>query len=122
VTKFGRRHSHDCPQDRPAGDTAADYPDAGIAGDRSYVDTNSLTDLDTQVYETIATLEYTGQPVTLSQIASTTGLDEQVADETPAALVRRGLLIQRTTSAGPAFEPARRDWSAAPELGKGMPG
>ena len=48
---------------------------------RARMDTQSLTDIDTYVYETIATLEYTGRPATRSQIAGVTDVDDQALDE-----------------------------------------
>jgi hypothetical protein len=85
-----------------------------------YVDTVSLTDSDTYVYETIATLEYTGRPATRSQIAAAAGLDEQALDDRLADLVRRGMLTRSDVGGEPAFEPAERGWSAAPDQAQGM--
>jgi len=89
---------------------------------RARLDTQSLTDVDTYVYETIATLEYTGRPVTRGQIAAVTDLDDQALDEsldnlTGHRLVRRA---DDGPDGEPSFEPADRGWSAAPEQGRGM--
>lgn len=89
---------------------------------RAHLDTQSLTDIDTYVYETIATLEYTGRPATRSQIAAVTDVDDQALDESLGNLVSHGL-VNRTDD-GPGdelgFVPAQRGWSAAPEQGRGM--
>ncbi|HEU5416447.1 MAG TPA: hypothetical protein VFV41_02065 [Streptosporangiaceae bacterium] len=89
-------------------------------GDRPYVDSQSLRDVDTYVYETIATLEYTGRPATRGQIAAVADLDDQVLDETLTELVRRQLLVQSDAGGQPAFEPADRGWSTVPEQAQGM--
>ena len=89
---------------------------------RARLDTQSLTDVDTYVYETIATLEYTGRPATRSQVAAVTDLDDQALGESLGNLIDHGL-VRRTDSGRddePGFEPAQRGWSAAPEQGQGM--
>jgi hypothetical protein len=88
---------------------------------RARMDTQSLTDIDTYVYETIATLEYTGRPATRSQVAGVTDLDDQALDESLGNLTSHGLVVRIDGRDGePAFEPAQRGWSAAPEQGRGM--
>jgi hypothetical protein len=95
-----------------------------MAGDtgRARLDTQSLTDVDTYVYETIATLEYTGRPVTRGQVAAVTDLDDQALGESLGTLIDHGLVVR--TGNGPdsegALKPAQRGWSAAPEQGPGM--
>lgn len=89
-------------------------------GDSPHVDAQSLRDLDTYVYETIATLEYTGRPATRGQIAAVAELDDRVLDETLADLVGRGLLVRFDAGDEPGFEPADRGWSTAPEQAQGM--
>ena len=87
---------------------------------RPYVDAQSLRDVDTYVYETIATLEYTGRPATRGQIAAVADLDDTVLDETLSELVRRRLLVQADADGEPGFEPADRGWSTAPDQAQGM--
>jgi hypothetical protein len=87
---------------------------------RPHVDAQSLNDIDTYVYETIATLEYTGRPATRREIADAADLDDQVLDETLTALVERGLLVEVETAGKQGYEPASRDWSVAPEKARGM--
>lgn len=87
---------------------------------RPHVDAQSLNDVDTYVYETIATLEYTGRPATRDEIAAVADLDDQVLDETLTALAERGLLVRVDARGEPAYEPAIRGWSTAPEQAQGM--
>ena len=89
-------------------------------GDPPYVEPISLTDTDTYLYEAIATMEYTGQPVTRDEIKAAAGLDDATLDAALAELTRRGLLTRATADGGTVYEPAHRGWSTAPELGKGM--
>jgi hypothetical protein len=92
----------------------------GTDSDRPNVDTMSLTDTDTYVYETIATLEYTGLPATRGQVAAAADLDDQTLDDALAKLVGRGMLTRRDADGQPAFEPAGRGWSVAPQDAQGM--
>jgi hypothetical protein len=89
-------------------------------GDPPYVEPISLTDVDTYLYEAIATMEYTGQPVTRDEIKAVAGLDDATLDAALAGLTRRGLLTQTTVDGAPVYEPSDRGWSTAPEQGKGM--
>jgi predicted transcriptional regulator len=90
--------------------------------DRPYVDSLSLTDADTNVYETIATLEFTGRQATRRQIAAAADLDQATVDATLAELTRRGILTKTEQDGEPAFEPRYRGWSTAPDQrqGKGL--
>jgi hypothetical protein len=89
-------------------------------GNSPHVDAQSLTDVDTYVYETAATLEYTGRPATRSQIAAVADLDDEALDETLSELVRRGLLVRTDVSGEAGFEPADRGWSTSPDQTQGM--
>jgi len=84
------------------------------ATDRSGVDAQELTDVEAGVYEAIATLEFSGRPVTAAEVASVTGLDIQTADAIVRALAEQGVLAPSGAGDG-VFSLARRDWSAAPE-------
>jgi hypothetical protein len=90
--------------------------------ERPYVDSLSLTDADTDVYETIATLEFTGRLATRRQIAAAADLDEATIDATLRELTRRGMLSRSEQDGEPAFEPRHRGWSTAPDQrqGKGL--
>ncbi|HEY2550898.1 MAG TPA: hypothetical protein VGI64_10005 [Streptosporangiaceae bacterium] len=93
----------------------------GTHGDPVQTDTQGLTDTDTYLYETIATLEYTGRPATRSQIAAAADLDDQALDQALAKLTQRGLLTSNAAAGESSFEPAERGWSAAPDQAHGMP-
>jgi len=85
--------------------------------DRPYVDAQAFTDLDTYIYEAVATLEYSGRPVTRGQIAAATDLDDRTVGEVIDVLTEHGVLEQADAaqSGEPAFALARRDWSVAPD-------
>lgn len=87
-----------------------------------YVEPMSLTDADTTVYETAANLEYTGRPLTRSEIAAAAGLDGKTLDESLGVLVRRGLLARADDDGEPAFTVANRGWSLTPDQGEGLRG
>jgi hypothetical protein len=84
-------------------------------GDQPYVDPQSLGDLDLHVYEAIATLEYLGRPATRSEIGAAAGLDSAELDDLLSSMTERRLLVRSQESGEPAFEPARRGWSAVPD-------
>jgi uncharacterized protein YyaL (SSP411 family) len=84
-------------------------------GDQPYVDAQTFTELDTRVYEAVATLEYAGHAVTAGEVAEAAGLDAPAADEILGALTEHGVLTRRHADGADAFELARRDWSATPE-------
>lgn len=85
-------------------------------GGAPYLDAQVLTDVEASVYEAIATLEYSGRPVTAEQVADATRLDAATAAAIVAALAEQGVLIPADGPGGDHGELslARRDWSAAP--------
>jgi hypothetical protein len=85
-------------------------------GSGPYVDTQLFSELDTGVYEAVATLEYAGRAVTVDEIIEATGIDAAAVGEVLDALTEHGVLTRRRTAAGDAYELARRDWSATPEI------
>jgi Mn-dependent DtxR family transcriptional regulator len=82
--------------------------------ERPYVDAQSLTDADTDIYEAIATLEQKGRPVTQGELAAALGVDESAIAEKIRDLTRRGLIVHAESAGEQAFQPARRDWSSDP--------
>jgi hypothetical protein len=78
------------------------------------------TDAESYVYETIATLEFTGRPASRSEIADATGLDRGDLDQVLTTLTERGQLIRGEIDGEPAFAPAHRGWSTAPDQTRGM--
>jgi hypothetical protein len=89
---------------------------------RGYVEPMSLSDVDTTVYETAANLEYTGRPLTRTEFADVTDLDDQTLDESLDVLVGHGLLARDEDSDEPAFTVANRGWSLTPDQGYGLRG
>lgn len=87
--------------------------------DQPYVDTQSLSDVDTNVYEAIATLEYVGRRATRPAIAAAAALDDTTVDQTLRALTERHLLVRTDASGEPTFEPAQRGWSTMPDQQRG---
>jgi hypothetical protein len=89
--------------------------------DRSPATALGETDAQSHVYETIATLEYTGRPATRSEIAEATGLDLGELDQVLAALTEQGRLTRgRNLDGEAAFAPSHRGWSTAPDQTRGM--
>jgi hypothetical protein len=82
-------------------------------------DTQAVTDTSTGVYEAIATLEHGGHPTSRSAIIAATGLPDEVVDRSIDELVSVGLLVTAENDGEPAYEPANRGWSAAPEQAEG---
>jgi DNA-binding IclR family transcriptional regulator len=80
----------------------------------AYLDAQELTDVEAGVYEAIATLEYSGRPVTVAEIVSVTGLGRQTVRVIVDALAEQGVLAPADALGG-VFRLARRDWSATPE-------
>src|ERR1700729_2835438 len=83
-------------------------------GDQPYVDSQGLGELDMQVYEAIATLEFLGRSPTRSEIGAAAGLDNGELDDLLRSRTERPRRVRSQASGEPAFEPARRDWSAVP--------
>jgi hypothetical protein len=90
--------------------------------ERPDADPLALSDLDLHVYEAIATLEYLGRPATPSEIAAAAETDEDRLGRALDELTRRGLLIRSDSPGEPAYEPARRGWSRAPDVPQGSQG
>jgi hypothetical protein len=89
--------------------------------DRSPATALGETDADSNVYETIATLEFTGRPATRSEIAEATGLDRGELDQVLSTLTEQGLLTRGQNLDGePAFAPSHRGWSTAPSKTRGI--
>lgn len=88
---------------------------------RPRIDTQTLSDADTYIYETVATLEYSGQLADRGTIASAAGLDDETVDKELFDLTARGLLMVRNTAGALAYAPAHRDWSTMPDRASGHP-
>lgn len=83
------------------------------------VDTQSLTDAGTQLYESVATLEFAGQRPTREALAHAVPLDPPELDRALAELTERGLLAAGREGPDTVYRPARRDWSMQPQTGPG---
>src|ERR1700728_1033831 len=101
-----QRVSHGDRADRGARWNRADQPS---------MDAQVLRDLGAQVYEAVATLEYSGRAVTRDEVMHATDLDDAKVSEILDAPPARGVLIGTPPGDGDAFELARRDWSATPD-------
>jgi hypothetical protein len=75
----------------------------------------TLGDVDAQVYEAIATLEFIGYQVKARDIAAASALDEDTVVQALRAMTKRGVLVTRKRGPDDVYAPAHRGWSAAPE-------
>ena len=85
----------------------------------SHVDTQVLTDAGTHVYESIATLEYSGRKTTRAEIAAVVKLDDSTVDEVLATLVAIGALTSSGDGDDCSYAPAHRGWSTKPDIAAG---
>lgn len=85
------------------------------------VDAQSVTDTDLDIFEAVATLEYTGRSPSRSAIAAAAQRDEAVVDEALNEMTARGLLTRTNQDGEPVYIPARRDWSTQPDQAAGHP-
>lgn len=92
--------------------------------DRSHqphVDTQTLSNTGTYVYEAVATLEYSGHQPSREAIASAASLDDEQLDQILGELTSQGLLTASQAGGHTVYEPARRDWSMRPDQAAGHP-
>ena len=89
--------------------------------DSTSVDVQSLSDTALEIYEAIATLEFSGQRASYRNISSAIGRGQPSLSDELAEMARRGLLQIKDDKAddGPLYIPAQRGWSAAPEQAEG---
>ena len=57
--------------------------------------------------------------MTRTEIAAVADLDDATIGQTLRDTTDRGLLVQGEYGGEPAYEPARRDWSVAPDKAQG---
>jgi hypothetical protein len=86
-----------------------------------HVDTQSLSDTGTYLYETIATLEYAGQRPSRTVIASAGHLNDDELDRALSDLIAQGLLTVTGGRDELVYGPARRSWSTQPGQAAGHP-
>lgn len=82
-------------------------------------DIQAVTDITADIYEAIATLEYSGTPATRGAITAATGLADGVIDQSLAALLSEGLLSTALDQGEPVYVPTHRGWSTVPEQAEG---
>jgi hypothetical protein len=80
-----------------------------------WVDTQSLTDADTLIYEAVATLGFSGRHADRAGIAAASRMDDNALDKTLAELTSRGVLTVSDADRGSEYSIARRDWSSNPD-------
>ncbi len=87
-----------------------------------YVDMQVISDDMADVYEAIATIEYSGRDPSHAEIAEATRLPGQVLDESLAAMTRLGMLTADDAGGERerVYRPARRGWSAQPDQAQGQ--
>jgi hypothetical protein len=85
------------------------------------VDAQTLTDASLDIYEAIATLEYTGRRPSRSAIATAAQRDQGMVDEALDDMTAHGLITVSDDHGEPVYVPARRDWSTEPGQAAGHP-
>ena len=90
-----------------------------MATDQPFADRETMVGDEANVYEAIATLEYLGRPVTLTDLTGATGFPADRVEAALAGLTERGLDVQASEKSASDFEPANRGWSAVPDQANG---
>jgi DNA-binding transcriptional regulator GbsR (MarR family) len=90
-----------------------------MASDQPFADRETIVGDEESVYEAIATLEYLGRPVTVTDLTEATGLPQQKVEAAMRGLLDRGIVTRASERSDSDYEPANRGWSAAPEQANG---
>jgi hypothetical protein len=85
------------------------------------VDAQTVSDTGLEIFEAIATLEYTGRRASRPAIVAATRRDEALVGEALDEMTAHGLLTVTDEDGEPAYVPARRDWSTKPDQAAGHP-
>ncbi|HYK70322.1 MAG TPA: hypothetical protein VEV45_20420 [Streptosporangiaceae bacterium] len=85
------------------------------------VDAQTVNDTGLEIFEAVATLEYTGRRPSRSAIAAAARRDQALVDETLKDMTARGLLTKTDEGGEGVYVPARRDWSTQPDQAAGHP-
>jgi hypothetical protein len=85
------------------------------------VDAQTLTDEGLEIFEAVATLEYTGRRPSRSAIAAAAQRDQAPVDAALDEMTEHGVLTKSEEDGEPVYVPARRDWSTQPDLAAGHP-
>jgi len=75
----------------------------GTSRDRPYAEPMSMNEVEAYLYETIATLEHIGHPVTRTEIAAIADLDDTTIDRTLRDMTDHGLLVRGDHDGEPAY-------------------
>jgi hypothetical protein len=85
------------------------------------VDAQTVTDAGLEIFEAVATLEFTGRRPSRSAIAAAAQRDQAPVDAALEDMAEYGLLTKSAEDGEPVYVPARRDWSTAPGQAAGHP-
>lgn len=85
------------------------------------VDAQAVSDTGLEIFEAVATLEFTGHRTSRTAIAAATRRDQAVVGEALDEMTAHGLLTVTAEDGEPAYVPARRDWSTQPDQAAGHP-
>jgi hypothetical protein len=88
---------------------------------RPPVDTQTLSDAGLEIFEAVATLEYTGRRPSRSAVAAAAQRDQALVDEALDDMTAHGVLTVSDEGGEPVYVPARRDWSTQPDQAAGHP-
>jgi hypothetical protein len=88
---------------------------------RPPVDAQILSDKSLEIFEAVATLEYTGRRPSRSAIAAAAQREQALVDEALDEMTAYGLLTQTDEGGERVYVPARRDWSTQPDQAAGHP-
>jgi DNA-binding GntR family transcriptional regulator len=90
-----------------------------MASEQPFADRETIVGDETNVYEAIATLEFLGRPVTLTDLTGATGLTRERVQDALNGLTARGIVTAASEQSESDFEPANRGWSTAPDQANG---
>lgn len=85
------------------------------------VDAQTLTDTSLDIFEAVATLEFTGHRPSRSAIAAAAQRDQAQVDEALDDMTAQGLLSVADEHGERVYLPSRRDWSTEPGQAAGHP-
>ena len=88
---------------------------------RPPVDAQTLSDATLEIFEAVATLEYTGRRPSRSAITAAARRDAALVDQALDDMTAHGLLTKTDQDGEPVYIPARRDWSTQPDQAAGHP-
>ena len=90
-----------------------------MASDQPFTDRETIVGDEANVYEAIATLEFLGRAVTLTDLSGATGMTQERVEAALSGLTERGVVIAASEKSESDFEPANRGWSTAPDQANG---